>query len=67
MADFMYASGCGAAVPKLEDIGTQLQTQGTKLQTIRNELGKWQGYSGIGSSMEAICGELMLRKGRLAF
>ena len=65
MADFMYASGCGAAVPKLEDIGTQLQTQGTKLQTIRNELGKWQGYSGIGSSMEAICGELDAAKGQI--
>lgn len=65
MADFMYASGCGAAIPKLEDIGTQLQTQGTKLQAIRNELGKWQGYSGIGSSMEAICGELDTAKGQI--
>ncbi len=65
MADFMYASGCEAAVPKLEDIGTQLQTQGTKLQTIRNELGKWQGYSGIGSSMDAICGELDAAKGQI--
>lgn len=65
MADFMYASGCGAAVPKLEDIGTQLQTQGTKLQTIRNELGKWQGYSGRGSSMDAICGELDAAKGQI--
>ena len=65
MADFMYASGCEAAVPKLEDIGTQLQSQGTKLQTIRNELGKWQGYSGIGSSMDAICGELDAAKGQI--